>query len=93
LLARYRPVGEEQPLRRMIAGMSLQANTNGRPTTAESTPIVGIRCPHCGRLATAEDRVFLRSPDGPVQRVKIECPAGHSLVPHLGLGDSRWTAA
>jgi hypothetical protein len=73
--------------------MPLPANTNGRPTTAESTRVVRIRCPHCGRVATAEASFFHESHDGAVQRTKIACPAGHWLIPHRGLGESRWTGA
>jgi hypothetical protein len=52
---------------------------------------VRIRCPHCGRTATAEDRFFLQSADGSVQRTKLACPAGHWLIPQLEPGTSRWT--
>jgi hypothetical protein len=50
-----------------------------------------LRCPHCGRAATASERFFLQSPEGPVQHIKIGCSAGHWLIPHLGPGESRWS--
>jgi hypothetical protein len=49
-----------------------------------------MRCPHCGRVATAVEKFFLQSPEGPVQHIKVGCPAGHWLIPHLGPGESRW---
>jgi hypothetical protein len=39
----------------------------------------------------AEERFFVQSLDGPVPRVKVACPAGHWLIPHLGPGESRWS--
>ena len=50
-----------------------------------------ITCPHCGRPATAEERLFVRSPDGPVERLRFGCPVGHWLIPQNGRGESRWT--
>jgi len=51
----YRAATGRQPAGRMIAPMSLQA------TKAIQ---VGIRCPHCGRAASAEDRIFVQRPGG-----------------------------
>lgn len=68
--------------------MSVPASINGRPATVPSDG--RIKCPHCGRPATTEDKVFLQGPDGPVQRVKIGCPAGHWLIPQSKAGESRW---
>jgi hypothetical protein len=79
--------------------MSIPTNTNGRtavaaaarqPTPAGGTPIVPIRCPHCGRTASAEGRFFLQGPHGPVERLRIACPAGHWLIPHGEPRESRW---
>jgi hypothetical protein len=71
--------------------MSVHANTDGRP--AVTAPFVRIKCPRCGRAATTEDKFVVQTPDGPVQRVKVGCPAGHWLVPHVESGESRWAGA
>jgi hypothetical protein len=71
--------------------MSTPANTNGRETVARSAPVVRIKCPHCGRVTTAEDSLFVQSPEAPVPRVKVACPAGHWLIPHPEPGESRWS--
>jgi hypothetical protein len=70
--------------------MSTPANIKGQQTITRSAPFVRIRCPHCGRVATAEDRFFVQGPEATVQRVKIGCPVGHRLIPHLEPGESRW---
>jgi hypothetical protein len=81
----------------MIATMSVHTNNVGKgaETAAEVggiTPVAArLRCPHCGRAATAQDGCFLQTAEGPVQRMKVGCPAGHWLVPHPEPGESRWT--
>ena len=37
----------------------------------------GSGAPRCGLPAEVEDRVTMRSTDGPVEILKIRCPAGH----------------
>ena len=56
-----------------------------------TTPVLGIRCPHCGRAAALEGRYFLHGPDGPVQRREFRCPAGHRLAPLVAPAPSRWS--
>jgi hypothetical protein len=34
-------------------------------------------CPQCGVPAEIQERTMLPSTDGPVEHVKIRCPAGH----------------
>jgi hypothetical protein len=81
----------------MIATMSVHTNNveKGAETAAEVggiAPVAArIRCPHCGRPATARERFFLQTAAGPVQRMKVGCHRGHWLVPHLERGESRWT--
>ena len=50
-----------------------------------------IKCPHCGRPATVEDRLLVSSPDGTVERLRFGCPVGHRLIPQNGRAESRWT--
>ena len=57
-----------------------------------TTPVLEIRCPHCGRAAAAEGRYFLHGSDGPVERREVRCAAGHRLAPLVAPAPSRWTA-
>lgn len=34
-------------------------------------------CPQCDRLAEITDRYALASTDGPLEHLRLDCPAGH----------------
>ena len=49
------------------------AGTPRIPRTAATLP-----CPECGRTAEVVDRFTLPSTDGPVQHLRLRCPAGRN---------------